>query len=90
MDYESILKLLKLDLRISVSAYDTLLQAYIESAEKAIEIEGINLMPGDEADEMLVVQYAAWLFRHREDNIPMSRMLRWQLNNRLLSEKARD
>ena len=40
-------------------------------------------------DGMLIEMYAAFLFRkRRETELAMPRMLRWQLNNRLFSQKA--
>ena len=86
MDNSTILTILKTDLQISVDAYDNLLENYIKLAKKAIETEGIILTESAE-DGMLVESYAAWLARKRKDNVPMSRMLRYMLNNRLLSEK---
>ena len=86
MDNSMILTILKTDLQISVGAYDQLLTNYIELAKAAIGREGINLTDSAE-DGMLVESYAAWLARKRKDNVPMSRMLRYMLNNRLLSEK---
>lgn len=86
MDNSTILTILKTDLQISVDAYDALLTKYIELAKANIEAEGITLQ--DTADDgMLVEVYAAWLARKRKENVPMSRMLRYMLNNRLLSEK---
>ena len=86
MDNSTILTILKTDRQISVDAYDALLTKYIELAKANIEAEGITLQ--DTADDgMLVEVYAAWLARKRKENVPMSRMLRYMLNNRLLSEK---
>ncbi len=88
MDNSTILTILKTDLQISVDAYDALLNNYILLAKKNIETEGITLTESAE-DGMLVETYAAWLARKRKENVPMSRMLRYMLNNRLLSEKMK-
>lgn len=88
MDNSTILTILKTDLQISVDAYDGLLNNYILLAKKSIETEGITLTESAE-DGMLVETYAAWLARKRKENVPMSRMLRYMLNNRLLSEKMK-
>ena len=88
MNDERILALLKLDLQISVSAYDALLQNFIDLAKEAITIEGITLDPTSPADDALIESYAAWLARKRKENVSMPRMLSWQLNNRLFSEKV--
>ena len=88
MDNSTILTILKTDLQISVDAYDDLLTNYIKLAKVAIETEGIKLTDSVD-DGMLVEVYAAWLARKRKENVPMSRMLRYMLNNRLLSEKMK-
>lgn len=88
MNNSTILTILKTDLQISVDAYDDLLNNYILLAKKNIETEGITLTESAE-DGMLVETYAAWLARKRKENVPMSRMLRYMLNNRLLSEKMK-
>lgn len=89
MQNEEILSMLKLDLQISSSAYDEYLMSLISAAKKAIETEGIHLTD-DNDDMMLVEMYAAFMYRQRRnENMQMPRMLRWQLNNRLFSEKAK-
>lgn len=112
MDKNEIRTILKIDLQISASAYDTYLLNLIDLAIAAIKREGINLSYDDTAnasrgdasdriqdtgdgqalnseDSMLIEMYAAFLFRkRREAEVSMPRALRWQLNNRLLSQKA--
>lgn len=74
------------------------LTQYLKSAERMISREGITLVPDDIDDMMLVVMYAMWLYDKRKttgskytsyyiQNMP--RMLRYNLNNRLLQEAAR-
>ena len=82
------LNLLKIDLGITVSAYDERLQALITTAQQMITREGVTLSDTAE-DQQLVVAYAAWLWRRRDSGTGMPRMLRYLLNNRLFSEKAR-
>ena len=59
------------------------------------------LMPGDPLrskyiaehyleDAQLVVMYAAWMWRRRDSQDGMPRMLRWALNNRIMSEKMQE
>lgn len=82
-----ILGMAKVDLQISTTAYDLYIGQLIQTAEERIKTEGITLR--DEVpDNMLVAQYAAYLFRQRRDGAGMPRMLRYALNNRLFSEKA--
>lgn len=82
------LNLLKIDLGITVSAYDERLQTLITTAQQMITREGVTLTDTAE-DQQLVVAYAAWLWRRRDSGAGMPRMLRYLLNNRLFSEKAR-
>lgn len=84
-----ILTMLKTDLGIKSTAYDTRLEQLLTAAEKAIMAEGATtLSTADPIDMQLIVMYAAWLWRRRDSMDGMPRMLRWALNNRIFSEKA--
>lgn len=89
MPDNDVLAILKIDLQINSTAADAYLGDLIKSAREAITIEGITLNNTNHADGMLIEMYAAYLYRarHGEDK-GMPRMLRYQLNNRLFSEKA--
>lgn len=87
MNPNNVLVPLKVDLQISATAYDNYLKQLVEAAIKFITTEGIELTETVD-DMMLVEMYAAYLFRHRRENAPMPRMLRWALNNRLFAQKA--
>lgn len=81
--------MLKVDLGISTTAYDSRLLQYLQSAKQDIEREGITFPPEPPiSDDQLIVMYAAWTWRKRATGEGMPRMLRYALNNRLLSQKA--
>lgn len=84
------LTMLKVDLGISVEAYDTRLSQYIQVAKKEIGREGITLSEEDLDDNNLVIMYAAYMWRKRESGDGMPRMLRYALNNRLFKEKMEE
>lgn len=94
---DNALKLLKLDLGISTSAYDESLTAYLKRSQAAIERQGITL-PTEETDEgtaltiestMLVVQYAAFLWRGRKgEDRRMPASLRFDLNNLYIQQNG--
>lgn len=86
MDNNTMLTALKVDLGITTTAYDERLVQYLEAARAAIEIEGIQLTESV-SDGNLVVMYAAHLWRKRDTQEGMPRMLRWMMNNRLFSQK---
>lgn len=88
MSEQDILKILKIDLQVSVNALDEYLLFLISSAKEFILKEGITLATSQD-DALLVEMYAAYLYRKRkEQQNEMPRMLRWALNNRLFSEKG--
>ena len=80
--------LLKADLQLTTTAFDTYLDQLLDAAEGFIGREGIKL--ADSADhDQLRVMYAAYLYRNRaKDNPVMPRMLRWALNNELMRQKG--
>lgn len=84
---EQLLTMLKVDLHITTTAYDTRLTQYINSAMEMIGTEGVTLSITDLEDAQLVVMYAGWLWRKRDSGEGMPRTLRYLLNNRLFSEK---
>lgn len=84
------LAMLKIDLGISSTGYDDRLKQILKSSEKAIKKEGVSTLDNTDLDDcQLIVMYAAWMWRKRDTGEGMPRMLRWSLNNRIFSEKAR-
>lgn len=89
MTHADVLVLLKIDLQISASAYDDYLASLIDASAEYIKTEGITLNLDRSGDVDLLRMYAAYLYRQRsEPDMQMPRALRYNLNNRLLSEKA--
>lgn len=85
----TVLQMMKTDLGIKVNAYDTRLTQYVDSAKSAIIREGASLSDAVE-DMQIVAMYAGWLWKKRDTGEGMPRNLRWMLNNKIFSEKARD
>ena len=66
----------------------SLQQVSLPAAVTEIEREGATLdLDGSIDDNNLVIDYAAWTWRKRESGEGMPRMLRYQLNNKILAEK---
>lgn len=84
------LEMLKTDLGIrTTTIYDMRLEQLLTVARNAIRAEGVSTLDTSRPlDQQLVVMYAAWLWRRRDSMDGMPRGLRWQLNNRIFSEKA--
>lgn len=102
MTKAEILTILKSDLDIAstVTTKDSFLDSLIDLSISAITREGIIFSNPYTADEgMLIEMFAAFLFRRRKDagtsskmhdaGFAMPRSLRYQLNNLLLSQKAK-
>lgn len=101
MTNDSLLLMLKYNLQITSSSYDTYLEQLLESAYAYITTEGITITKVVDEDDSdvytiedigdcnLIVMYAAYLYRKRADegSPAMPRMLRYALNNRLFSQK---
>lgn len=87
---ETMLTMLKVDLGIrTATAYDERLNQLLTAAQSAILKEGASTLDAsDPLDQQLIVMYAAWLWRRRDDMKGMPRMLRVALNNRVFAEKA--
>lgn len=83
------LSVLKQDLQQMTTANDALLMNLLRQAKSAIETEGITLTEGDIGSDMMVIQYAAYLFRKRAaPETEMPRFLRWNMNNTLFKQKG--
>ena len=90
MDDQSRLALLKANIgAIESTLYDTLFLSLLTFAKSMIEREGIVLDLDTQEDNNLIIGYATWLFQQREDPaMPMPRWLRYNLNNKVLHQKA--
>lgn len=88
----AILSRLKVDLSIKgTTAYDERLSQIIQSSYEFIVREGASTLdPDNEGDIQLIVMYSAWVWNGRRTGDKMYQMIRWNLNNRIFSEKARE
>lgn len=86
----SCLELLKLDLGVKNTSKDGYYNALIESSKLELERKGIEF---DERasveDAMLIADYAAWKYRKREENVPLSENLQLRIRNRIVSARAK-
>ena len=87
---EIMLGMLKVDLRLSTNAYDARLGQYITSAKAEIIREGYTFPETLTVEEMQIVclkAEIAWKSARGEITTDMQRMLRYKLNNLILSQK---
>ena len=95
----TMLESLKIDLEIITDFIDTSelakkvgqLKQYLNMAITFIQREGAILNFDDDSDIGMVVMYAAWLYDKRKDpTAQMPRMVRYNLNNKIFSEKMKE
>lgn len=83
------LEVLKKDLQMLTDSNDDYLKILLNQAKAQVQREGVDLSVGIEGD-MVVIQYAAYLFRKRASgDTAMPRYLRLQLNNMKMSQAGR-
>lgn len=87
---ETVLQLLKLDLGISHSARDTLLNAEIQRAKAEIERKGIELNLEEIEDVMLLTDYTAWVYKKRNEDVPLAKNIAQRIRDRIVQKRAGD
>ncbi len=90
MDDVEMLEILKLNLQRTGTKLDPILRQCLTQAKTHLKQTGITLKEHDPGDDGLQIDYAAYLYRRRGDpEMAMPKSLRWDVNNRLMSEKGR-
>ena len=87
----TMLTMLKTDLGImTTTAYDTRLTQLLTASQQYIINEGASTLDASNIEDMqLIVMYAAWLWRGRDEMPAMPRSLQYALHNRVFGEKMR-
>lgn len=85
-----VLKLLKLDLGISHDKRDAYLEPLLYAAKAELVRKRIVLDLQQADDVMLLSDYAAWLYRKRQEDVPLPNNLKWRLMNRKVQVRAGD
>lgn len=84
---ENLLHLLKIDLGITHTMRDAFFINLINGSIKEIERRGITLDKKSADDQMLIVDYAAWVYRKRQEDIPLASNIQHRLRNRIIKER---
>lgn len=83
-----LLTMLRADLQNPPGLQNDYLDFLIKSAKEQIAEKGITLDDSAIKDSHLIIMYASWLYRKRNSNEGMPRMLRYALHSRLVHEKG--
>ena len=87
---DEVLKLFKLDLGITHEKRDDYFRPLLESAKEELSRKGVILDLDQADDQMLLSDYAAWLYRKRQEDVPMANNLNWRIMNRKVRKRAGD
>lgn len=82
------LELLKMDLGISHNERDEYFETLLLSAKTELEAKGIKLNEASVYDNLLISDYAAWLYRKRTENVPLARNLEFRIKNRIIKKRS--
>ena len=79
-----LLSLLKLDLGITHNLRDTYFSSLLVGVQDELLSMGVHTDITKQDDQLLIVDYAAWTYRKRQEDVPLSRNLRMRINNRII------
>lgn len=84
---DAILELLKLDLGVTHTKRDAYFVSLINGVIATIE-RRVTINVDEVEDQMLVADYAAWQYRHRQEDLPISKNLQQRLRDRIVKARA--
>ena len=84
---DTLLNLLKIDLGITHNVRDAFFTKLIQGTMKEIERRGITYDENSPDDQMLIVDYAAWVYRKRAEDTPLAANIQQRLRNRIIKER---
>ncbi|MEZ3426330.1 MAG: hypothetical protein K1W13_02850 [Lachnospiraceae bacterium] len=85
----NILALFKQDMGIKNNAKDAYFKTLIKASEKELERKGIKLDKSSVDDAMLISDFAAWNYRKRQEDVPLSANLLNRIRNRIMRRRAK-
>jgi hypothetical protein len=84
---DTLINLLKLDLGIQHNLRDAFFIQLVNGTIGEIEKRGIKLDLNNASDQMLVVDYSAWVYRKRQEDLPLANNIQTRLRNRIIEER---
>lgn len=85
---DTLLNLLKMDLGITHNLRDAFFIQLLQGTKKEIERRGITLDDKSADDQMLIIDYAAWTYRKRAEDIPLANNIQHRIRNRIIKERV--
>lgn len=85
---DTVLELFKIDLGITHDKRDDYFRALLSAAQKELESKGITLHLETVEDQVLLSDYGAWVYRKRQENVPLAKNLQWRIRNRAVAART--
>ena len=86
---DTVLQLFKIDLGIMHNLRDAYFIQLIKGTIQEIETRGITLDTNSADDQMLIVDYALWVYRKRQEDVPLANNIQHRLRNRIIEERIK-
>lgn len=83
----TLLNLFKIDMGITHNLRDAFFIQLLQGSIKEIERRGITLDQSKADDQMLIVDYAAWTYRKRLEDMPLASNIQHRIRNRIIKER---
>lgn len=80
------LQLLKVDLGITHNLRDTYFSNVLETAFMELSKMGVDLTLSTVEDMQIIVDYAVWNYRKRQEDVGLSRSLKFRIHNRAVQK----
>ena len=81
------LQLLKLDLSITHDLRDTYFINILKTAKIEIEKMGVDMADSNSVEDIqLIVDYAVWNYRKRQEGVGLPRNLKFRIHNRVIQK----
>ena len=80
------LALLKLDLGITHNLRDAYFSNILKAAYTELSKMGVDLSSSTVEDMQLIVDYAVWNYRKRQEDVGLSRSLKFRIHNRAIQK----
>lgn len=82
------MNLLKIDLGITHNLRDAFFIKLLQGTMKEIERRGIKADLNSADDQMLICDYAAWVYRNRTEDVPLANNIQHRIRNRIIKERV--
>jgi hypothetical protein len=85
---DTVLKLFKIVLGVTHNARDDYFIPMLQARQAELAAKGIDLDLTKSEDQILLCDYAEWVYKKRAEDAPMPQNLQWRIRNRIAKERC--